>query len=81
MPNVELRPQKFDTIWHLRDFLSVAVFEKFLHFNSGAFDEVGAWVNVGAVDDELAEVVDVGLGHPLRVGKNFGYVDRYTDLE
>ena len=64
----------------LRDLLPVAVLQKLLHLDPGALDEVGARVDVRAVDDQLPEVVDVGFGHALRVGQDLGDENRNSDL-
>ena len=67
----------------MSDFLAVAVLEKLLHFDAGALDEVCAGMNVCTIDDQLAEVLDVGLINSFGIGQDLGdvYWDSHLKIE
>jgi hypothetical protein len=64
----------------LSDLLPVSVLEELLHLDAGALDKVGARMNVGAVDDQLAQVLEVGLVHAFRISQNFCDIHGDSDL-
>jgi hypothetical protein len=64
----------------LSDLLSVSVLEKLLHLDACALDKVGARMNVGAVDDQLTQVLEVGLVHAFRISQNFRDIHGDSDL-
>ena len=65
----------------IRDLIPVPVFQKLFHLDGWTVDKVGSGMNVGSVDDQLFEVLQVGRINPFGIGQDFGDVNRYTDLE